>query len=467
MKYKLFIMVVSLVLAVFCVESFSCCGNEADQFRYKRVFSLPGSDLLLVEHHYAVDYAGNGVGPGWKDPEAATVKSIKEREIFDYVIYDADLKPRAGILKELVYNYTDSGSSKVAFFDLYSKIGELPKSVEDSLKKYQTTLNARIKLKIAPEAPTAETALGAMPLSPAKSCPFETRLKDSSLTVLFSDKITGNKLPVGEFDVQSGCFDNDSGDPAPATVESLRCYGVGKDKTWIVVETFCNSSCLGKYKEIALAFSAAKLEAMRENILGYRAYKEKNWSKARDLFLKSLKIDADYPHANFNLVCTLSIMGKDWTSAKDALELLLSKTELRKNYLAKIKSDPDLEGWRKKSAFNEWVDSTAAKYETVVRMAKASEAQTLNSEGMRFYQRKEFDKAIQKFVAAAQADSQYLVARTNAASVYALLDRPDMAIEWLKEAMKISKIRTQKRIRDDRDYAKIRGNKEFQKLLQQ
>jgi len=462
-------------LAVLCViaaqprRASACCANRGDELRVTKVFSIPGTDLLLVAQRSYLDWLGDGIGPEWKSQGAPVPPSIDDRLVFDYVIYDAELRPRAGVLTDVV---RDDETHKVVLKNVYAKLGELPKSVEDELVAYQAALNARGP-KDRKRIIELATFLGAVALPRSPTCAFQGRVKATLLTVLYTDKLTQNQLPVSELAVAFPCH-NPADDSAESTrVEAVRCFDdVAHQQTVVVVGEHCNGDCRGMYTDHLVGLSAQKLVAMRENIIGFRAAKAKDYAGAREHFSKSVQLAPDYSHANFNLACTLARLGQDWSTAKEPLERLLSKNDLRKIYREKINSDGDLEPWRKNAAFVAWVGATAARYDAAATVAKLrvesanqAEAQRLNREGMRLYKQKDLLAAALKFEKAASVDPKSLTALTNAASVYSRLGDRDAAIRQLGAAMKLSKKRTQERIRQDPDYDSMRDTDEVRALL--
>jgi tetratricopeptide (TPR) repeat protein len=446
----------------------ACCANHADYIRVSRVFTIPGTDAYLVQQSHYLDWLGDGIGPEWKSAGASAPPAIDDRWLFDYVVYDAELHPLAGVLDDLPRDE----NGKPALKDVYAKLGALPKPIEDQLRAYQAALNEgggkhkKNPLKL-------EAMLAAVPLERAGSCTFEGKVKGAELTVAYSDPVTQSKLPIGEFAVPTDCSEAGGGDPEPVAVTSLRCYADGGHaRTIVVVSSHCDGMCRGRYTDYSVLLSEQKLAAMRENVAGYRASKEKDYGKARGHFEKSIALAPDYPHANFNLACALAQTHEDWHGATGPLERLLSKKELRALYRDKIASDADLAPWRQDPTFVEWVRATAAKYDVMQKVVKERalneaqlKARTANAEGMRLYQRKDYAGASEKFRYATELDPKSLLANTNAASVEALLGNADRAIVYLQNAMKISKPRARARIEQDHDYDGIRETEAFRQLL--
>lgn len=92
------------------------------------------------------------------------------------------------------------------------------------------------------------------------------------------------------------------------------------------------------------------------NRQGYLKYEAKKYSEAADLFLRSLAINPDYQHANYNLACMYSLLSRPFADGKPYLEKLLQNPDLKEYYLKKIPTDTDLASWLGTKEFRDWLE---------------------------------------------------------------------------------------------------------------
>ncbi len=84
-------------------------------------------------------------------------------------------------------------------------------------------------------------------------------------------------------------------------------------------------------------------ESRKQNILGFKKYKQKDYSAARDYFRKAVKLDPEYSTAHYNLACMNSLINEfcDYDDG-EALKSLKRAIELDGHYAEKAISDSDL-----------------------------------------------------------------------------------------------------------------------------
>jgi hypothetical protein len=92
-----------------------------------------------------------------------------------------------------------------------------------------------------------------------------------------------------------------------------------------------------------------------QNTLGLRALLAKDRKTARAHFETALATNPDYPHANFNLACTLSLENEPFEQGKRHLDAVLKDRAQRAKYLKKIETDADLTAWRADPAYAAWL----------------------------------------------------------------------------------------------------------------
>jgi hypothetical protein len=93
------------------------------------------------------------------------------------------------------------------------------------------------------------------------------------------------------------------------------------------------------------------------NSEGMDRYEQKKFAEATGFFLKSLAINPDFQHSNYNLACMYSLLKKQFSEGRQYLEKLLNNPELRAYYLRKIPTDTDFDYWRTLPEFRDWFAS--------------------------------------------------------------------------------------------------------------
>lgn len=95
------------------------------------------------------------------------------------------------------------------------------------------------------------------------------------------------------------------------------------------------------------------------NSEGFGMYLEKNYEEAISYFQKSLKVNPNYTYTLFNLACTYSLAGKEFSVGKPILQRLIDTTSGNKlekeKYIEKISTDSDLDAWRNSAEFINWL----------------------------------------------------------------------------------------------------------------
>lgn len=114
------------------------------------------------------------------------------------------------------------------------------------------------------------------------------------------------------------------------------------------------------------AFFVYSQSAVELNRLGFSHYQKGEYEKAIEYFRQSVQKDTNYATAHFNLVCTLSLVLKDFELGNkeyferidlkdrltdEALKHLERSLELDSFFRTKALSDPDLEYLREKYAY--------------------------------------------------------------------------------------------------------------------
>lgn len=103
--------------------------------------------------------------------------------------------------------------------------------------------------------------------------------------------------------------------------------------------------------------------SQRLNGEAFALYQEGRFEDAAELFKRAIEADEDYYLPRFNYACTVSILIRDnepeWYYMEDeVLQQLAAVLELNPDYLAKIKTDPDLEVVRKNYRYLELIGIT-------------------------------------------------------------------------------------------------------------
>ena len=94
-------------------------------------------------------------------------------------------------------------------------------------------------------------------------------------------------------------------------------------------------------------------------------------------------------------------------------------------------------------------------------LAKQQIARKFNVIGFDLYKKEAFEYSAGYFKAAAFLDCEYLIARTNLASVHSLRKNYPASILALQEALALDEQETLKKVKSDPDYANLKGSLEF------
>lgn len=164
------------------------------------------------------------------------------------------------------------------------------------------------------------------------------------------EKGKGNYWQIGKhqyFDPQMpshyeffGAYEGDAGDIICIVGETVASWSWG----WFYHE----------YQEPYRLWLDTEMNYWLQNKEGFYAYHTKDYQSAIEWFQKSLEINPEFRHANFNMACTMCIAGYPFEEGKMYLERLLDHPEFRSTYLLKIQEDDDLSAWRDRVDFILW-----------------------------------------------------------------------------------------------------------------
>lgn len=180
------------------------------------------------------------------------------------------------------------------------------------------------------------------PLSRRAPCPVEASGGGLVYRGASSRDSLAREWPLGP--LATDCFEADEG-WFVVTYETGRVQTNGSsdgDATWVSGSSYT-------------MVDASAYDYAWQNTLGLRALKVDDRKAARARFEASLKAKPDYPHANFNLACTLSLEKEPLAAGKRYLETVLGDRKLKATYLKKIATDADLANFRADPEYAAWL----------------------------------------------------------------------------------------------------------------
>ncbi len=321
-------------------------------------------------------------------------------------------------------------------------------------------------MPMAPIVKRATARPGAVLLSPM-TCPVRERRSQTATTLLLADAVTGTDLPWRTWDntaPQQGLNPADEYLYGARHQWALRqCWGGPGGTVWIEMSHHSGNTCSSLTTPELFRFDPTRVDAHRDNTLGFRKLQAGDLPGARALFEQAVALDATLTLARFNLACTLARSGAAFADGKPHLDVLVAGGE-RARYLAKIANDKDLDPWRA-VGLDAWLNEKRA-LEHQAPTTPRGKANLHNARGLALYQRKDLKGAAAAFEAAIGADPTLVVAYTNIASVRALQGDGEEALRVLEIAIGKNEALTLRKMRTDGDFDALRKDPRFQALFE-
>jgi Tfp pilus assembly protein PilF len=266
---------------------------------------------------------------------------------------------------------------------------------------------------------------GAKEMKNSNDCPIKFETLGQNINLYVIDSETKNKMYLSLFQNKNLEETINAGDYAQEFT-GLGCYKVDEKHSVAVMTVSSNNGCSWSRNYTLVFFDPSKIEPMQMNILGYRSYKEKKYDTAIANFKKSLAIDPNYNHANFNLACTMAIQGKTFSEGKIYLDALLNNPNQTLAYIQKIGSDKDLVSWRKTPEFKTWFETVKIQsgidfennaFLNNVHNDTEFKSHKLVLDAKKLSAKKNYKIALQKLIEAHNIDPNYLEAVLELAKV--------------------------------------------------
>ena len=221
-----------------------------------------------------------------------------------------------------------------------------------SWRKLQKAAQKELQMQLLPiKSPCPLQTKGPSGVINAKRC--RTIQSNRLSIVVKNDSVVGSDLEAGSIPFDFGC--------QTSNYRRIR-HGIKQcfdtpNGSWVAYFETGEEGCgVGITVKPTLVTQKSILSA-RENVLGFRAYKDEEFKTARSHFENAITLFDNNDQARFNLICTLALLGEPLSKASSHISILLQPSNSQlKEYLEKLNTDNDLKVWRNDPAFKQLVN---------------------------------------------------------------------------------------------------------------